>query len=167
MPSRHIHRNAVDQDGNPFLIDCVVWNKDKRMSIRCVSVDGKAKKVHQYFPVAAISSFGPIASFLEKQGYIAEAEDVKIPSTKWKELANVHTMKTSKETTTKTEDGWVTSITYVQTWFNWEYTITTEPMLSKQLSIDAVWPIYDTVFTSCTRLLTDQVAVKAAKLLTW
>ncbi len=167
-PSRHIHRNAVDSEGNPFLVAVIVWRGEKAMSIRCWSKDGKAKKVHQYFPKNNISEFGNIKNFLEDQGYVVtDTEDVEIPSIKWKELVNLRTVKTLNESTKKVEGGWVTSVTYIQPWFGWEFTITTKPMLSKQLSMDAVFPVFDKEFASCARLLKDVEAVKAAKLLEW
>ena len=167
-PSRHIHRNAVDSEGSPFLVAAIVWRGEKAMSIRCWSTDGKAKKVHQYFPKDAISKFGNITHFLKDQGYeVVDNENIEIPSIRWKELVNLRTVKILKEATKKVEDGWVTSVTYLQPWFGWEFTITTKPMISKQLSMDAIFPVFDIEFASCARLLKDVEAIKSAKLLEW
>ena len=163
--SRHVHRNATDKDGKAFFVVMVVWIHEKAMSIRCWSVDGKAENPHRYFPKRPIEDYGRVQGFLAEHGLTVEAKDIEIPSTKWKELCNLRSVKVVRETTLKEKDGYVNTTTYLQPWFGWEYTVVTDPCITRQGAKDAGFKRRDLVFPSCTALLKDQQATKAAKLI--
>jgi len=164
---RHVHRVAQDEDGNSFLVVIVTNRKAGECSIRVWSIDGQTEPLHRYFPMREQTEYFPLRTFLAENGLTVASEDEEIPSTKWKELSNLRRMSVVKETTKHTETGWVSSITYRQPWFGWEFTVVTPVRDSKQIAIDSAPKVFDKYFKSCSRLLIDVEAVKASKGLEW
>jgi len=167
-PSRHVHRSAVDADGNKYLVVCIVWNTEKNMSIRIWSVEGTADTNHWYFSKRAISDYGNLGEFIETNtGLTVATEDLKVHSKDWKRLFHLRALEEVSSKTTKVDDGYVMQTIYKQPWFGWEVTVVTGTCLSKQLAQDAAYQKFDKMFPSVHRSQTDATAQKAAKSLKW
>jgi hypothetical protein len=166
-PSRHVHRHATDEHGNLFLLVMVVWTVENAMSARIWSVDGKAEIPHRYFPKASLESFGGLRKWAESIGLTIADENEEISSKVWSELPNLRSVVVVSEKVIKVDDGYASQTVYKQPWFDWTYTVTTDACLSKQGAIDSGFAQRDKVFKSCSCLLIDKQADKAAKSLNW
>jgi len=167
-PSRHVHRNAVDTDGNEYLVVCIVWNAEMCMSIRIWSVEGTAETNHWYFPKKAMSDYGSLGEFIKTNtGLTVADEDLEIRSKDWKRLGQLRELEEISSKTSKVDGGYVTRTVYKQPWFGWEISVVTGTCLSKQLVQDAAYQKFDKMFPAVHCALTDKEAEKAAKRLKW
>jgi hypothetical protein len=164
---KHRHRLAV-KGGLPFRVIMMVWAKQSHMSMRCWSTDGKNENPYQYFAKRPIKDYGGIERFLKSEGYSEIGPQFGFPSDEWAGLYNLRVMLAVKDTTSRTEGGYVNTSVYLQPWMNealskearkehpWEYKLVTGPCLSKQGVKQAKFDKFNETFPSIKRLIHDK-----------
>ena len=178
--SRHVMREAVDADGNPFLVDAIVNNKEGTIALRIISLDGNVDvdKLHTYIGYRPLDSVS-VKKECDELGFTVEGNNLMIESFDTNNLRYIRLLRRLETPkTTKTSDG-----KFVTTWLcekcglslggktliqGYPITIESIPCLTKELSIKACESRFDNEFAKCAVLYeTDKEVKKAVASVKW